>query len=210
VGADAALGDLPVSDLRFAIAVLLAFTVVAASGVADARRSVNITADSEPGWIPAEDLERQVLQVMNTYFAAFESGRYDEAHAMMTDGMKANLSASEYATAKRELHFRSGKLRDRKILKVTWSKNPQRARTSPGIFAAVDVATRYANIDRHCGYVMLHQEPTGGPFKVMREEANFIDNETASGMSPDELTKTWAQLAANCPNYVPEVGPARP
>ncbi|MGX8007986.1 hypothetical protein ACVDG8_002755 [Mesorhizobium sp. ORM8.1] len=69
---------------------------------------------------------------------------------------------------------------------------------------AVDIATKFERIDRHCGYIVLYQQPSGGPFHVMRAESNFIDNATAEKIettqSKLELDKAWAELSQNCPD----------
>jgi hypothetical protein len=92
----------------------------------------------------------------------------------------------------------------RTILKVTWTKDPAAA-PFPGVYAAIDIATHFVNVDRHCGYVVLCQRPSGGDFEVMRQESNFIDNTTAEKVERQQsrvaLDKSWAALAGNCPNY---------
>ncbi|HEX5412364.1 MAG TPA: hypothetical protein VFZ27_10950 [Terriglobia bacterium] len=96
----------------------------------------------------------------------------------------------------------------RKILKVTWTKDPQQA-PFPGVYAAVDISARYQKADRFCGYLVLYQHRSGGDFEVMREEQNFIDNTTAEKMEEQQsriaLDQAWAALAVNCPNYEPDV-----
>ena len=71
----------------------------------------------------------------------------------------------------------------------------------PGIYAALDLVSRFANIDRHCGYLVLYQAPSGGVFQIMRQEDNFLDNVTAKQSSPEEVDKIWAGLSAHCPGY---------
>ena len=71
--------------------------------------------------------------------------------------------------------------------------------------------SRFANVDRHCGYLVLYQPPSGGGFQVMREESNYMDNATAAGLaaqSPVAAEQAWVKLSANCPNYRP--APAGP
>jgi hypothetical protein len=73
------------------------------------------------------------------------------------------------------------------------------------VYAAVDIATRFANVDRHCGFVVLYQKSPGQDFEIMRQESNFIDNATAQNVERQQsraaLDHMWAGLAKNCPNY---------
>ena len=73
------------------------------------------------------------------------------------------------------------------------------------MYAAVDLASRFENIDRHCGYIVLYQRDSGLPFLVVRQEDNYMTNEharqiamTQSAQAVDEI---WGRLSRNCPNY---------
>ena len=78
----------------------------------------------------------------------------------------------------------------------------------PGIYAAIDIVSRYANIDRDCGFVVMYQAPDAHTFVLMREETNFLANATAAQIAREhsqaEVDRLWGQLSANCPNYVAE------
>jgi hypothetical protein len=167
-------------------------------------REVNITNDSAPGWLPSHIQEEQVLKETNDYFSALDQQQYERAYAMVAEAYRNLLPLSKFIQQNREFHERSGTLVRRNILKVTWTKDPAAA-PFRGVYAAIDIATQFVNIDRHCGYVVLYQRPSGGDFEVMRQESNFIDNATAAGIEREKtrqvLDHAWAALAANCPNY---------
>jgi hypothetical protein len=91
---------------------------------------------------------------------------------------------------------------ERRITTVTWTKNPAHAPV-PGVYAALDLVSRFANIDRHCGYLVLYQAPSGGAFQIMRDENNYMDNAAAAGKAPAEVDRVWAALSARCPGYRP-------
>jgi hypothetical protein len=114
-------------------------------------------------------------------------------------------------TGSRSSIARSGQLKQRSILKITWTKDPAAA-PAPGVYAAIEVASRYNGVDRHCGYVVLYQKSDGDNFQVMRQESNFIENAMAQKIEQEksraELDKLGASLAANCPNY--DAGSAKP
>ena len=82
----------------------------------------------------------------------------------------------------------------RNILRITWTKDPAAA-PFPGVYVAVDIAAHFGNVDRHCGYVVLYQRPSGGEFEIMREESNFIDNATAEAIERQQsravLDRSW-------------------
>jgi hypothetical protein len=53
---------------------------------------------------------------------------------------------------------------------------------------------------------MLYQPPSGGDFRIMREEQNFLDNAAAKQIAAQggSVDAAWAKLSANCPNYKPD------
>jgi hypothetical protein len=172
---------------------------------------INVTSDSAPGWLPSEGQRRAVIKSAGEYFSGLDEGRYDSAYAMMAEVNKHAVPFEQFVRQSQTFHARSGALRQRNLLKVTWTKDPAAA-PLPGIYAAIDVASRYENIDRHCGYVVLYQKNDGDNFQVMRQESNFIDNALAQKIEQEkshaELDKLWSRLAANCPNYA--TGSAKP
>ena len=50
-----------------------------------APRVVNVTPDSEKGWIPSEELEKQARQTAIDFMADEDSGRVAEAYALLAD-----------------------------------------------------------------------------------------------------------------------------
>ncbi|KAA3441729.1 hypothetical protein C7I87_34075 [Mesorhizobium sp. SARCC-RB16n] len=149
-------------------------------------------------WSPPQDSVLNATRVIDTYFSLLDSGDPERAFQMMDDAAKASISVTAFAEQSDEFHSRSGPLLQRRLLKFTWLKDPADA-PLPGIYVAVDIATKFEKIDRHCGYVALYQKPSGGAFHVMRAESNFIDNAAAMKMAKFELDKAWAELSRNCP-----------
>ncbi len=167
-------------------------------------RQVNITSDSATGWLPSEELEREAYVTARRYFAAVDAGEYDQAYAMLGDGLKRLLPFDQFATSARKFAIQGGSLKDRRALKLTWTKDPSNA-PQPGIYAALDVASRFVGVDRHCGYLILYKGSLAEKFHIVREENNMINNVTAAKIERDksraELDRLWASLASNCPNY---------
>jgi hypothetical protein len=193
--------------MKSAVFLLLAFLLPAAVKLAQAdegARQVNVTRDSAPGWTPSAEAQALALTGANGYFAALDAERYADAYAMMADLMKQGTPEKGFTDAKRVFHAAAGPLKKREFLQVTWTKDSAKA-PLPGTYAAIDVGSYFEKIDRHCGYIVMHQKTDGGVFSVMREESNFITNAQADNIvtkhSAAELDKIWAGLARNCPNY---------
>ena len=165
---------------------------------------INVTSDSAPGWVPSESQRRDVIRAAIDFFASLDAEQYERAYAMMAEPNRRSLPVQQFIGQNRAFFAKSGALKGHTILKVTWTKDPPKG-PFPGIFAAIDVASQYANVDRHCGYVVLYQKTDNDRFEIMRQESNFIDNATAQGIeqqkSRAELDRLWARLAVNCPNY---------
>lgn len=155
-------------------------------------------------WTPSQGSVLDATQAIDRYFSLLDNGDPKRAYEMMNDATKASIPVTAFTEQNEQFHSQAGRLLERRLLKFTWLKDPAEA-PFPGIYAAVDIATKFAKIDRHCGYIVLYQQPSGGAFQVMRAESNFIDNATAKKIettqSKFELDKAWAELSRNCPNY---------
>lgn len=173
-------------------------------GKAKVAREVNITSDSAPGWIPSETQEEQVILATKDYFFALDSGQYRTAYEMMAPMNKQYVPYPQFMEQSRRFRDQAGPVLSRSTLKITWTKDPANG-PFPGIYAAVDVAGKFENVDRECGYLVFYQNPSGGGFQLLRAESNFIDNATAQNIertkSRAALDEMWASLSANCPNY---------
>ncbi len=188
---------------RSLVAALAAAGIAPAEG-AGAPRVVNVTSESAPGWLPSEEQGTAVETAARAYLAAEDAGDAQKAYSFFTVGNKALVGYAEYAKNIADFDAKAGPVVERRIVKVTWTKDPAQA-PAAGVYAALDLVSRFAHVDRHCGYVVLYQPPSGGPFQVMREEVNFLDNPSADSMAREHgsgyVDALWSQLSANCPNY---------
>lgn len=175
-------------------------------------RVVNVTSDSVPGWLPSEELEEQAKRTALDFMTDMDGGKYAEAYVFLADIDRKNQTLSDFSERIRQFNARAGAVLERRIVTVTWTKDSAKA-PFPGIYAAIDLVSRFANIDRHCGYVVLYQAQSGHSFQVMREENNFLDNTTAAGIAKQSsslaVEKAWAELSAHCPGYRMHMGPDR-
>lgn len=174
-----------------------ALTADTAAASGSTPRVVNVTSDSVPGWLPSEELERQARKTATDFMTDMDSGKYADAYAFLADVDRKDQSLSAFSERLREFNAHAGAVVERRIVTVTWTKNQDAP--LPGIYAALDLVSRFANIDRHCGYLVLYQAPSGGVFQIMRQEDNFLDNVTAKQSSPEEVDKIWAGLQLTAP-----------
>ena len=192
--------------LVLSVLCLSAATPLAALPAPAPMREVNITTDSAPGWLPSEAEEQAARATLDRYFAAVEAGDDRAAYAMMTPGQQAIMAFAEFAAGNGRFRAMAGALRQRRVLRLTWTKDPAAA-PRPGIYAAFDVSARWANVDRQCGYVILYQERHGAPFQLGRTESNFLSNDSAREIERTQgrsaLDQVWAAATRYCPNYRP-------
>jgi Protein of unknown function (DUF4019) len=172
---------------------------------------INVTTDSAPGWLPSAHQAADVRKVADAFLAAKDDGRAADAYALMGEGDRQGIPFPAFAEALSSLRTKAGALTDRRITTVTWTKDPAHA-PAPGVYAALDLVSHYANVDRYCGYLILYQAPTGGSFQIVREETAFMDNATAGVLEKQQsmagVDKAWSEASARgCPGYHIETAP---
>jgi hypothetical protein len=154
--------------------------------------------------MPSAEQRTQVPKTATEFLAALDSGQYQKAYGLMTEGQRAQESFDRFSKRVAEFNAEAGAVKERRILKVTWTKDPAKA-PAPGVYAAVDLGSRFDNIDRHCGYIVLYQSSASAPFLIVRQEDNYITNEHARQIamkqSPQAVDEIWRGLSKNCPNY---------
>lgn len=165
---------------------------------------INVTSDSSPGWLPTIEQRQRALKTTEVFLNALENGRYPEAYEMLTEINRSHMQEAQFVEEGQKFRALAGPVKFWRVLKVTSTKDPARA-PFPGIYAAIDLAAQFANVDRDCGYMVLYQPAPGKDFTIMRREHNYLDNATAGSIeekqSKDGLAKAWAQLSRSCPNY---------
>lgn len=166
-----------------------------------APRQTNLTQDSAPGWLPTVGQIAAVRTTANDYFSAKDEGRSADAYRVLAEPNQHDQPFLKFAEAGLKFNQRAGTVRERRIVKVTWTKDPAQV-LLPGVYVALDDVARFTNIDRFCGFLILYQPPSGGAFQVMREESNVLDNATALAIEQQHsragLDQAWAQLSSHC------------
>ncbi len=168
-------------------------------------RSLNVTRDSAPGWLPSEEQEAAAVEAALNYFTASDAGATASSYALLTPEMKRTMPEAQHGAAAHAFNSEAGALVSRDIIRTTWTKDPANA-PRPGVYAAIDLATRYVNIDRHCGYIIMYQAAEGEPFMVMRTQSTMLANVAADALraSGQDVDQVWMGLSrATCPNYSP-------
>jgi hypothetical protein len=165
---------------------------------------INITTDSSRGWIPTAELRQLALKTLEGFLDALEGGRYAEAYGLQTEINKRDQTLAQFSQGAQKFRALAGPVKFWKVLKITWTKDPAQA-PFRGVYAAIDLAGQFANVDRSCGYMVLYQQAEGGDFTVIRRENNYLDNATARSIeekqSKAEVVKAWRQLSQYCPIY---------
>lgn len=148
-------------------------------------------ANRDTQWRPSAEQVKLVEHQTYAYFAAKDGRKYPDAYGQLSSNQKKTTSFERWSSIAEDFNSKAGEVRRRGIKKITWYKNP--AQAEPGIYAAVDFSSQFANADIHCGYVVWLEQPDGS-FLLVREEQNFIDKTTEQKLKPDELEKVRAQF----------------
>jgi Protein of unknown function (DUF4019) len=142
-------------------------------------------------WSPTEADSQLVAARTQEYLAQKDKGELAQAYSQFSDGMKASARFDSWSKTIEDLNAKAGLVKARKILKVSWMKDPPGV--DPGFYAAVDYAGRFQNITYECGYVAWYRE-SSGRLTIVREEEGYIDRESEAKMTPEVLRNTLAKI----------------
>jgi Protein of unknown function (DUF4019) len=170
-------------------------------------RQINVTSNSEPGWVPSLELERSAEAAAVSYFKKFDAEKFVDSYDMLADIFRKNATRQQFIGYGEKVAADTGGIVSRRFLKTTWTKDPLNGPFN-GIFAAIDFTGKYVNAKRNCGYIVMYQSPKEEGFKVLRIENNYIPNSMANEIIKTKSQKTldalWAQMSRSCPNYKAE------
>jgi hypothetical protein len=141
-------------------------------------------------WQPTAEQRERVLRDVLAYLAAKDARRFADAYAMFTPMQKAAVPFSRWEADMQTVYGQAGTPEGRTLKKVTWYKNP--ANAPPGIYAAVDFSSQFAELSLHCGFVAMQQQMNGS-FGVAREEENSIPKREVAKLTPEALQRIRAQ-----------------
>lgn len=115
---------------------------------------------------------KEIVELFNNYYAVRDKGDYEKAYKYLTVSTKKLISLDRWIEIAKKSESLLGKLKYRKIRKITWYNNPEGSRL-PGIFAAVDFVGKTENANVYCGY-LIWKKTKNGSFALQREEVNHI------------------------------------
>jgi hypothetical protein len=104
---------------------------------------------------------------------------------MYADSMKEAMHFDSWASHAKSQNAKAGHILNRRVLKITWYKDPPSA-PEPGIYAAADFAGQFENDPIYCGYLAWHRS-ADGKLRIVREEENLIDKGSIANMRQTEL-----------------------
>jgi Protein of unknown function (DUF4019) len=104
---------------------------------------------------------------------------------MFDNGMKEAAHFDTWSSNAKSRNAKAGHVLNRRILKITWYKDPPSA-PEPGIYAAADFSGQFENDPIYCGYVAWHRG-ADDKYRIIREEENFIDKGTIKKVGQTEV-----------------------
>ena len=169
-------------------------------------KEINVNIGSDPTWLPRPEQQSLALETVELYLETIDGARYAEAYAMHDPVFQAYQTLDLFIELEERVRTVAGPTELWRVLKVTWSKDPEYA-PGPGIYAAIDLTALFEKADRYCGYIILYQETETSDFRVMRREFSILDNASASSIEAEQskahVEELWAEMSQYCPNYVP-------
>lgn len=164
---------------------------ISCGAIADRRPPVVSVRNRDPAWRPTQAQVGTVERQTQAYFTAKDAGRHGEAYALLSAGNKEMSPFEQWSARASSTSAKLGEARGRSIRRITWYKDPPQV--TPGVYAAVDYSSQFANAEVHCGFVAWHTSGSDA-FVLVREEENFIEKAQAQSMKPGELDRVRAQL----------------
>lgn len=155
------------------------------------------TTSAPDGWKPSATDQSQVETQTYQYYRAKDAGQYVAAYAMFDNHMKETSHFDTWSAHAQSQNTKAGHILNRRVLKITWYKDPPSA-PEPGIYAAADFAGQFENDPIYCGYVAWHRG-VDGTFRVVREEENFIDKGSIANMGQRELRALTTRFGCPTP-----------
>ena len=182
-----------------------------AAGPAGVRTAVALTLEQEAecgrappppvpsptGWTASDADMATVLDLTTRYFAARDSGRYDEAWGLLTRAMQDMSPLAEYRTRQRGFNQRAGGALQRRPVAVTWYDNPPDAPVA-GIFAAVDFVGEAKALQLICGYLVWLRQPDGS-WRLAREEEGILERSMARNSTPEQIAQARGLMGCREP-----------
>jgi hypothetical protein len=155
------------------------------------------TTSAPDGWKPSARDQSQIESQTYGYYGAKDTGDYKAAYAMFDVGMREATHFDSWASNARSQNTKAGHILNRRVIKITWYKDPPSA-PEPGIYAAADFSGQFENDPIYCGYLAWHRGADGN-YRIIREEENFIDKGSIEKMGQAEVKTLAAKFGCAMP-----------
>lgn len=190
------------------VCIMLSVLSVAAASVESSPKT-DVTSGSAQGWSPSQVQRNQVTRVIEEFLADLDEGKYLKAYGLMSASRRAAQSLDDFEKLAADFNAEAGPVIYRRIVHISWTKDPANAPT-PGVYVSVDLISKFAKVDRDCGYIILYQGNRADPFLVQGEERAYLSNlkaqEIQERTSREYVENLWSRLATStCPNYLGSV-----
>ena len=160
-------------------------------------------------WAPTEAQNHLIQKLTYEYLAAKDSRDYKRAYDLQSPSLQDMFSLEEFIGNSTSFNDLAGPVIERRIMEMSWYENPTNA-PGPGVYVAVDLISRFEQVDRHCGFLAFHLE-SDGQFRIVREEENFLDRATEENIRTQsgqiEVDRLWVEIASHCRYWLG--GPAK-
>jgi hypothetical protein len=74
----------------------------------------------------------------------------------MTASRRAAQSLDDFEKLAANFNAEAGPVIYRRTVHISWTKDPANA-PAPGVYVSVDLISKFAKVDRDCGYIILYQ-----------------------------------------------------
>ena len=157
--------------------------------------SLIASAGSGAALTPTRADQQAVLAASYGYFAAKDVGRYTEAYASLSDRLRSRFPLADWTRSAGEFNAKAGPVRGRRVVEITWYKDPDDA-PEPGLYVAADFSADFEKVEFVCGYLMWRVQPDGS-FRLVREEQNMAPKR-ASGRAIAKIDRDPLRSGMGC------------
>jgi hypothetical protein len=144
---------------------------------------------------PSRADQQAVLAASYGYFASKDAGRFGDAHKVLTDRMRARFPLADWSRAAQTFNTEAGRHLGRRVVEITWYKDPEDA-PEPGLYVAADFSADFEKAEFVCGYLMWQVQPDGR-FRLVREEQNMAPKR-ASGRAIAQIDRDPLRTRMGC------------
>lgn len=130
-------------------------------------------------WAPSETDKREALAFTTRWLALKDEGKGEQAYALFSPLFREKVAFADWNARLGKFRGMAGPVRERRIVRVTWFKDPPQADV-PGVYAALEVHGGFERIPEHLEKVILYRAPGAASFSVLRNEVDYAPPKPAA------------------------------